>query len=218
MMTHVLTCAWIMLMPWNTPKQERNGATSQNFAEGARMETWAFHDISIPLTLMSISRKSPRRTAMSHGISWQSVHFMQISNCWLYNCERIWASKCSVSTSGSIDRRTRWIDMVTKSCWWCDVFELFSSNNLDGKILKDWCCNSFNQGPWCLLLDPAAKLKFELDICSILWYLHVYLSDPMWNDLCSQNGMGTGECLMRDWIDQNRRSQRLNDAMFADHG
>ena len=67
MMTHVLTCAWIMLMPWNTPKQERNGATSQNFAEGARMETWTFHDISIPLALMSISRKSPRRTAMSHG-------------------------------------------------------------------------------------------------------------------------------------------------------
>lgn len=87
-MTHGLTCAWIMPMPWNTPKQEKNGATLQKLAEGARMETWTFHDISIPLTLMFISRKS---------------------------CEPIWASKCSVSTSGSIDRRTRWIDMVTKA-------------------------------------------------------------------------------------------------------
>ena len=145
---YVLICAWIMLMPWNIPKQEIDGATWHNLAEGAHMETW-----TIPLILMSsdVHRKS---------------------------CEPIWASKCSVSTSGSIDRRTRWIDMVTKNFWWCNVFELFGSDNLHGKIR-----------PWCLVLDPT-RSNFELGtyiyICiyiyvyiythSILWYLMIFAS------------------------------------------
>ena len=99
------------------------------------------------------------------------------------------------STSGSIDRRTRWIDMVTKAV---DVMCLNSSATTTwmARFSRTDAATLSTEGPDACCLNPAAKLKFwagYLQYLMVFASICVFCRIPMWNDLCSQNGMGTGE-------------------------